>query len=111
MQKTTNDLLSRLRERAARNPRRIVYPESTDPRILRAAQTVAETKMARPILVGSAEAIEKAAKAAGVNLSGVEIADMGISSQKQYAALLLPDWKSRGVMEVEAQTRLQNPMY
>lgn len=67
--------------------------------------------MAKPILVGSLEAIEKAAKAAAVSLSGIEVADMGAESQKQYAALLLPEWKSRGVTEVEAQTRLQNPMY
>ncbi len=106
-----SDLLSRLRERAARNPRRIVYPEGTDGRILRAAQTIAETRMAKPILVGSVEAIENAAKAAAVSLSGIELAEVGGQSQKQYADLLLPEWKSRGVTEVEAQTRLQNPMY
>jgi len=105
------ELLSRLRARAARHPKRIVYPEGADPRILRAAQYIVEAKMAKPILVGSREAIEKAAKTAGVSLSGVEIADMGVQSQKRYAALLLPEWKSRGVTEVEAQARLQNPMY
>jgi phosphate acetyltransferase len=111
MEKITNDLLSRLRERAARNPRRIVYPESADPRILRAAEIIAETKMAKPVFVGSREAVEKAAKGAGVGLSGIEVVEMDTASQKQYAALLLPEWKSRGVTEVEAQTRLQNPMY
>jgi phosphate acetyltransferase len=111
MEKIPNDLLSRLRERAARHPRRIVYPESTEPRILRAAEILAQTKVAKPFLVGSAEAIEKAAKAAGVSLSGIQIAVMSAESQKQYAALLLPEWKSRGVTEVEAQARLANPMY
>jgi phosphate acetyltransferase len=105
------DLLSHLRERAARKPRRIVYPEGTEPRVLRAAQSMAEARMAKPILVGAVEAIEKAAKAAAVSLSGIEVADMGVESQKRYAALLLPEWKSRGVTEVEAQTRLRNPMY
>src|SRR5436189_3331699 len=100
MTRMKSDLLLRLRERAARNPKRIVYPESTDSRVLRAAQGIAETKMAKPILVGLADAIEKAAKSAAVSLSGVEIAEMGIQSQKQYAALLLPDWRSRGVTEV-----------
>ena len=107
----TNDLLSRLRVRAARNPRRIVYPEGTDARVLRAAERIAGMKMAKPILVGSVEAIEKAAKAASVSLSGIDVEAMGAQSQKQYAALLLPEWKSRGVTEVEAQARLQNPMY
>jgi phosphate acetyltransferase len=72
---------------------------------------MAEAKMAKPILVGSTAAIEQAAKAAAVSLSGIEVAEMGAESQKRYAALLLPEWKSRGVTEVEAQTRLQNPMY
>lgn len=105
------ELLSRLRERAARNARRVVYPEGTDARVLRAAQRIADTRMAKPILVGSVEAVEKAARTAGVSLSGVEVAEMGIQTQKQYAALLLPEWKARGVTEVESQTRLQNPMY
>src|SRR6185503_20403093 len=86
-------------------------PEATDPRVLRAARNIADTRMAKPILVGSAPAIENAAKTAGVSLSGIELADMGADAQKRYAALLLPDWKSRGVTEVEAQARLQNPMY
>src|SRR5439155_2921375 len=29
----------------------------------------------------------------------------------RYARLLLPDWKSRGITELEAQKRLENPMY
>jgi phosphate acetyltransferase len=105
------ELLSRLRERAARNVRRVVYPEGTDARVLRAAQRIADTRMAKPILVGSVEAVERAARTAGVSLSGVEVAEMGIQTQKQYAALLLPEWKARGVTEVESQTRLQSPMY
>ena len=105
------ELLSRLRTRAARKPKRIVYPEGTDTRILRAAQNIVEAKMAKPILIGSIEAIERAARGAAVSLSGIEVAEMGTQSQKQYAALLLPEWKSRGITEVEAQTRLQNPMY
>jgi phosphate acetyltransferase len=106
-----SDLLTQLRQRAATNPRRIVYPEGTDPRVLRAARSIVDARIAKPIIVGSPEAIEKAAKAASVSLAGIEIADAGTASQKRYAALLLPDWKSRGVTEVEAQARLQNPMY
>jgi phosphate acetyltransferase len=106
-----SDLLTQLRQRAATNPRRIVYPEGTDPRVLRAARSIVDARIAKPIVVGSPEAIEKAAKAASVSLAGIEIADAGTASQKRYAALLLPDWKSRGVTEVEAQARLQNPMY
>lgn len=105
------DLLAQFRARAAKNPKRIVYPEATDVRVLRAARRIADMKMAVPVLVGSSPAIEKAAKGMDISLAGMDVADMAVDAQKKYASLLLPDWKSRGVTEVEAQTRLQSPMY
>jgi len=105
------DLLAQFRERAARNPKRIVYPEGTDPRILAAARRISDMKMAKPILVGAPGEIEKAAKEAGIGLAGIEIADSGKERAGKYAGLLLPEWKSRGVTEIEAMARLQSPMY
>ena len=106
-----NDLLARLRERAAKNPKRIVYPEGTDARVLRAAREIADARMARPILVGSPEAVAVAAATAGVSISGIETVDPATQRKEHYAGLLLPEWKSRGVTEVEAIKRLQDPMY
>jgi phosphate acetyltransferase len=105
------DLLARFRERAAKNLRRIVYPEGTDRRILLAVRRIVDTKMARPMLVGSPDTITEAAQNAGVTLSGIEIIDPGKERRERYAGLLLAEWKSRGVTEVEADQRLQNPMY
>ena len=105
------DLLAGLRERAALNPRRIVYPDGTDARVLRAVRDIADAKMARPILVGSPDTIESAARNAGVSLSGIQIADPQTERKKHYAGLLLPEWKSRGVTEVEAAGRLRDPLY
>src|SRR5947208_2177413 len=106
------DLIARLRERAARTPRRIVFPEATDPRILRAVSRLVELQMVRPILVGSPALVEAKANEIGVRLSHVEIVDVTSTAMiGRYAKILLPDWKSRGVTEVEAQRRLENPMY
>ncbi len=105
------DLLARLRERAARNPKRIVYPEATDPRILRAARDVAAARMAKPVLVGSPGTISAAAENAGVNISGIELVEPTEGRKQHYAGLLLSEWKARGVTEVEALNRLQDPMY
>lgn len=106
------ELIKQLRERAARDPHKIVYPEATDPRVLRAAARIAETRIANPLLVGSPQKVEETAREIGLNLSHVEIVDpktQGLTDR--YAKLLLPDWKSRGVTELEAQKRLENPMY
>jgi phosphate acetyltransferase len=106
-----SDLLTRFRERAAKKPKTIVYPEGTDGRILRAARSIVDARIARPLVVGSRDAVEKAANAAGVGLSGIEIVEPADARKQRYAGLLLPDWKSRGVTEVEALSRFQDPLY
>lgn len=47
--------IQRLRKLAAANPQRIVFPESQDPRVLAAAKTLVELKLAKPILIGGEE--------------------------------------------------------
>jgi len=99
-----SDILNQLRERAAKQPRRIVYPEAADPRVLRAVSRIVEMRMAKPILVGSPSEVEKKAGDLGIKLSHIEIIDPGNRKlAEQYAQLLLPDWKSRGVTELEAR--------
>jgi phosphate acetyltransferase len=105
------DVLTRLRKRASRKPRKIVYPEATDLRVLRAAQTLVSEAIARPVLVGVSRVIADAAERAGVNLSGVEIVEPTADRKSRYATLLLQEWKARGVTEVEAIARLDDPMY
>jgi phosphate acetyltransferase len=107
-----SDLLKELRERAAREPRRIVYPEAADPRVLAAAAKIVTLRMAKPVLVGARDVVEKKAGESGIELSGIEIVDpKSLPLVERYAGLLLPNWKSRGVTETEARQRLENPMY
>src|SRR5437762_672453 len=106
------DLIIQLRERAAKNPKKIVYPEATDPRILRAAAKMVAVGMVRPVLVGPPDQVEKKAQEIGVQLSRIEVVDPRSQQlSDRYAKLLLSNWKSRGITEVEAQKRLENPMY
>jgi phosphate acetyltransferase len=106
------EILHKFRERAAKQPKRIVYPESADPRVLRAVAHIVEMKMAKPVLVGSAALVENKSKELGINLSHIEIIDPGEGTLvDRYTQLLLPEWRSRGVTEVEAQKRLDHPMY
>src|SRR6185295_16746128 len=107
-----SDLVTQLRERAAKEPKRIVYPEATDSRVLRAAARIAQLRMAKPVLVGSPKAVETKAQELGINLSNIEIVDPKTQTLvERYIRILLPEWRSRGITEVEAQKRLENPMY
>lgn len=107
-----SDLLTQLRARAANEPKRIVYPEATDARVLRAAERMVKMRLAKPVLIGSPASIEARAREFGVSLSHVEIVDpTTVSLVRRYVQLLLPDWKSRGVTEMEAMKRLESPLY
>jgi phosphate acetyltransferase len=107
-----SDFAIQLRGRASITPKRIVFPEATDARVLRAAVYLVEVRMAKPLLIGAPQAVEAKAQELGLKLSNIEVVDPrtpGLS--ERYARLLLPEWKSRGVTELEAQKRLENAMY
>jgi malate dehydrogenase (oxaloacetate-decarboxylating)(NADP+) len=55
-------------DRAKQDPRRIVYCEGEDERVLRAVQTVVDDKMAKPILIGRTEIVAKRIQSLGLRL-------------------------------------------
>lgn len=58
-----------------KNPRRIVFTEGPDPRILEAASRLKAGGFLTPVLVGKADEVEAAAKAGGFDIAGLEILD------------------------------------
>ena len=106
------NLLSGIRSRAAASPRRILLPESTEPRILAAACRLRDTGIARPVLVGAPSAIQAAAAAGGVDLRGVEIADSGEPRLvDRLAAFYHQLRKAKGCTFEEARKAVEDPLY
>src|SRR4026207_1927999 len=68
-------LLDRLRGNARRSDRKIVLREGDDARIVAAAARLKAEKLARPVLVGTADAIGKIASQEKVSLDGIDIVD------------------------------------
>ncbi|MCX5750612.1 MAG: phosphate acetyltransferase [Candidatus Saganbacteria bacterium] len=62
-----------LYSRAKKLNKTIVLPESTDPRILEAAQLITTSRLAKIVLVGKEEEIRKAAAAKNISLNGIRI--------------------------------------
>ncbi len=60
-------------EKLRRHPKRIVFPEGDDPRVLRAAQKFYEEDLGVPVLLGHRDVIEKVALAEKVSLDHVAI--------------------------------------
>ena len=77
--------------RAQERPLRIVLPEAEDPRTLAAADRLLRDAIARPILVGSKEAILAAAREASIDVSRVPIEDPSASAHVALVAHAMAD--------------------
>jgi phosphate acetyltransferase len=67
-------------EKLKRHPKRIVFPEGDDPRVVRAAQVFYERQLGVPVLLGQREVIEKVAIAEKASLDHVAIINPETSS-------------------------------
>lgn len=77
---------------AQANPKRVVFPEGGDPRILHAAQQLKSEGVARPIILGDRSSLEPLAEENGVSLEGFEIINPNWSEQLDaYAELYSQD--------------------
>ena len=68
-------LIKKLSARLQNHPKRIVYPEGADPRILQAARQFSTRKLGVPILLGKREKISEIAASIDVRLDGMKIID------------------------------------
>ena len=57
------------------NPRKIVYPEGTDARILEAASRLKKDGFLTPVLIGNVDEVKAAAQKGGFDIEGLEILD------------------------------------
>lgn len=60
-------------EKLKSNPKKIVFTEGTDPRILEAASRLKQEKIIEPILLGNPEQIQEASRKYGFSVDGIEI--------------------------------------
>ncbi|MBM4033395.1 MAG: phosphotransacetylase [Planctomycetes bacterium] len=67
------DVAERFRALASETPKRIVFPEGGDVRVLEAAATCARERICEPIVLGVPDELAAAARQAGIHLDGVEV--------------------------------------
>jgi phosphate acetyltransferase len=104
--------LHRITERAGRDRRRIVLPESEDERVLRAASRLAREGIVDPVLVGTREAIEARAREADVDVRAVTVENPAASDHHD-ACLSAADSAlgPKGVTNDELRELLRDPLY
>lgn len=90
-------------------PKRVVFPEGDNEKILRACHILVEEKIARPILLGSEQVIRRKASDLAANLDGVEIVDVERAANRDvYARVFHTIRQRRGITLSEALEMISN---
>jgi phosphate acetyltransferase len=109
------DFIARIKAQARKDPKRIVFPESTEERTLKALQIVLKEKTAKPILIGNPKEIAKALKKLKLNLKEVPIIDHlaaeNAKKLERYANNLYDLRKEKGMTPEQAKTLIREPIY
>ncbi|MBI2619224.1 MAG: NADP-dependent malic enzyme [Ignavibacteriales bacterium] len=94
--------------RAKADPKRIVFPEGEEEKILRAASIVVEEKIARPILLGSRTLIGQRIKELGLEMEGVEVINPSKSPQlDSYVTAYFNLRQRKGITKYDAERNLK----
>jgi len=97
-------------QKAKANKKKIVLPEGTEPRTLKAAEIVLKEGIADLVLLGKEEEIREKAK--GLDISKAEIVDPEKSPNlERYAKEYYELRKNKGMTEEEAERLMKDPMY
>ncbi len=99
-------------DKLQRHPKRIVFPEGTEPRVLQAARQFHSLRLGAPILLGDRSKIKEAAELLNVSLEGVRIINPQQSEEldnftKRFELLR----RFKGIKEQEAREAMAKPNY
>jgi phosphate acetyltransferase len=103
------DLITELREKTRDNPKRIVFPEGNDQKILKAAGLLAAEGIAIPILLGIKDELMSQGTHAGVDMKGIRMVDPLTSPRlEEYVASYcrMRDFPSGAAIRI-----LRQPLY
>ena len=105
----SREVLRPLISRARRNRRRVVFPDGTHPKVIRAAQIMVDEGICTPILIGEHWKVLQRAEKQRVDLRGVEIVE--IHDDERYNAYAEELWQMRqrrGMTRQAVRQRLYN---
>jgi malate dehydrogenase (oxaloacetate-decarboxylating)(NADP+) len=105
-------IMRTITKEAQRDPRRIVFPHAANPRLLRAVQQIVDEEIARPILLGRPDEIEKLCVEMSLDLlNRVEIQDPRTMPHQRYAERLYELRQRKGMTMFNAQAMITKSDY
>lgn len=99
-------------QKAKVNPKRVVYPDGEDEKIIRATHSVVNDNIAKPILLGNEKIIKDTIKDLGYDEGEIEIIDPTQSNKiDEYAQKYFDKRKRKGVTLRQANQLMSKPNY
>ncbi len=99
-------------ENLQRHPKRVVFPEGTEPRVLQAARQFHSLRLGVPILLGDRSLVKAAAERLNVSLEGVRVINPAESEELgNFAQRFAHLRRLKGINEKEAREILTKPNY
>jgi len=99
-------------EKMQRHPKRVVFPEGTEPRILQAARQFYALRLGAPIVLGDPAQVRAAAAALKISLDGVRIINPAASEDlENFASRLYRLRREKGLRQTEAREAMLQPNF
>ena len=99
-------------EKLQRHPKRIVFPEGAEPRILQAARQFYSLRLGVPILLGDSAKIKEAAEALHISLEGIRIINPAENNDLQNFSKRFEILRRfKGMKGIEARDAMLQPNY
>ena len=101
-----------MKEKAVSAPRRLVLPEGTEKRIVRAARTLLDERIAASVtLLGKVSEVQETARTEGVDLKNINIVSPGADPNlSKYAGVYFELRKNKGITPEQARIDITDTM-
>lgn len=93
------------------HPRKIVFTEGTDPRILEASARLLSGTFLTPVLVGDEKAVQEAAEEAGFNIRGAQVIDPETFPEMEKMVKTLVELRKGKMSEEDCRKNLKKGNY
>ncbi|MCD6581212.1 MAG: NADP-dependent malic enzyme [Desulfuromusa sp.] len=108
LQGRSKEIMRTLINKAKADPKRIVFPEGEEDKILRAAQILIKEHIAIPILLGDIKEIQKRAAVLNLDLGDVEVLDpMTCDKRGEYIDTMFEMRQRKGVTRAGAKQQIK----
>ncbi|MFA9390290.1 MAG: phosphate acetyltransferase [Prolixibacteraceae bacterium] len=106
------ELIDQIKKKASLLNKRIVLPEGSEERTLKAAEIILRENIAQLILLGDEAEIKAKAEVLGVNIEKAKIVNPKTDAKRApYADMMVQIRKSKGLTKQDALKLLEDPLY